>query len=239
MDSSMKAIFKSWVDNDLQEPMIVPASPTIPSGVSCCENKFVDHFVNGTSKMLNKPIVIGGLLIMSLDLLFYLLVSFQVISLGSDEVTDSWLNLATQVFVGLFTFGCISIFPRKLRDLVRLYQIMKTSNVPNGTNWEGETSPDIFDYIGIKHRICITVFINLMCIFEFVNQAARWHYFSYGAANKNDVTKVFTNSFFILAVACGLIALIYKIIMITLLRIRGDGPSEESASSTPTATTFV
>ena len=234
MDQPNVSYSKSWVDHDLQEPLITAPRPQ-PRALLCCENKIVNSVVTFTSNMLYPPLLVFGLVLMLVDATFFLLLLFKVVDLGSIKLNTNWLNLTIQVFMGLYTYGCIAIFARRVRGIVRLYQ-MKAANVPDGTDWEGQTSSKIFDYIPLVHRLNIVVLLVLMCIFQFINQGLHIRYFSYKLADKDTSEIVLTNVFFLLSIFCGFVASLYQFCMQLVVKMSGRAPTgNEDSSSSPLA----
>lgn len=215
--------YKPWVDADLQEPLIGSESPPTLQGYVICENKAVDCVISTTNQMLPKVNLVILIILLVTDATLFFLLKYDVISVKSTEEKGLWINVTIQVFMVLYTYGCVAIYPTQLRKLVRTY-LQKSSNVQEGTSWEGENSSDIFDYIPAIHRLSITLILNIMCVFQFINQGIRFRYITFEEAQSHKLPIIFANIFFISSVTFGILALLYTKCMKTVVRMAGKGP---------------
>jgi len=221
---------KSWVDEDLQETLL--ASPSRgPRRNPFCENRYVDKVIGCANTMVNKQILIFAGILVILDAIFYILLKCDVINLGSRERDDEGKFVSVEIMMALYTYGCISTFPSVFRNIFRLHQ-MRISDTPDGNDWEGHTSSNLFDYIPIIGRIFICVLLNLMCILQFINEGIRINIYSQSKENNFDF-RVAT-LFFISSLSCALVASVYLLFMHIFLKITGRAPTtnEVPASST-------
>ena len=238
-DKLANVLNKTWVDQDLQDPLIEPVIPT-PRRISLCENRFIDKLVDGTSSLVNSSNFLFILVILVIDIVLFFLIKFEVLDFDTPLTSASWVNITVQVAVSLYTFVCVACFPSLFRNLFRIYQ-MKESGVPDGTNWEGKTSSNFFDYIPILGRITINFSLNLACILQFINQGIRWKYFSYNSAQDHKLNIMVANSCFSVSIVCALLAGLYALIMYVKLKMSGklpngnEGSSSSSLSSPPLA----